>query len=79
MKQWFYAGIKKFHPILRKRILDSAFMQKYFLENSEYTVAQYPQIFFWGDKSSIEIKTLKEDLQYTKARSPKFAQLIRLL
>lgn len=77
MKQWFYAGIKKFHPILRKRILNSEFMQRYFLENSTYTVAQYPQIFFWGDKSSIEIKTLQKDLQYTKSQSPKLAQLIR--
>ena len=79
MKRWFYNGIYKFHPILRKQILNSGFMQKFFLKDSQYTVSYTPQIFFWGDKSSIEIRTLKEDLLYTKSQSPKMAQVVRTL
>ncbi len=77
MKQWFFNGIYNFHPVVRKQILNSAFMQKYFLNDSYYTISHSPQIFFWGDKSSIEIRTLKEELQYTKIQSPKIAQTIR--
>lgn len=77
MKRWFYNGIAKFHPILRKTALESEFIQKFLLENSKYTISYAPQIFFWGDKSSHEIKALKQDLMYTKTSSPFMAQLVR--
>ena len=77
MKRWFYNGITKFHPILREKALKSEFIQRFLLANSTYTIAPKPQIFFWGDKSALEIRALKEDLMYTKTSSPFLAQLVR--
>ena len=77
MKKWFYDGIAKFHPILRKTALNSEFIEKFLLENSKYTISYAPEIFFWGDKSSHEIRALKQDLMYTKTSSPFLAQLVR--
>jgi len=77
MKKWFYDGIAKFHPILRKTALNSEFIERFLLENSKYTISYAPQIFFWGDKSSHEIRALKQDLMYIKTSSPFMAQMVR--
>ena len=79
MKKWFFEGIQKTHPNMLNAFYESAFIQNKFLENGKYTLAKNPETFFWGDKSSEEIKVLDSKLKFTQIVSPKFAQTVRKL
>lgn len=77
MKNWFFDGVYKLHPELRKNFLESEFSQKHFLQDNCYTVAKEPIPFFWGNKSALELDRVLDGLDMTKLFSPKVAQMVR--
>ncbi len=76
-KEWFYDGIKKFHPYLKKNFEEDEFAKVKLLDNGKYTIKNTPEILYWGDLSKSEIKALNEDLDWLKFKSPKAAQFVR--
>ena len=79
MKDWFFDGIQKMHPNMVNAFNSSSFIQANFLEQGRYSLSGTPETFFWGDKSSNQIKALNTDLSITKMFSPKLAQTVRSL
>ncbi len=79
MKKWFFDGMHKMHPNMLNAFNSSEFINKNFLQNGKYSLAKYPEAFFWGDKSNKEIESLNSDLTFTKFFSPRLAQMVRSL
>ncbi len=79
MKNWFYDGMKKMHPYMKKEFSSSDFVNIHLLEQGKYRISQEPEAFFWGDKSREEISNLNYDLKMTKVFSPRLAQTVRTL
>ena len=77
MTEWFFDGMNKLHPKMKEAFLTSKYTQDKFLENGKYTIAENPEAFFWGDKSSEEIENINSDLNITKMFSPRLAQRVR--
>ena len=61
MRNWYMNGVKKLHPVLRSKFLNSTRIKKMFSKaNYEaVTIDEEPVIYFWGNKS-------KEDLEFLK-------------
>lgn len=79
MKKWFFDGMHKMHPNMLNAFSSSSFIHKKFLLDGKYSIAKYPEAFFWGDKSNKEIESLNSDLTFTKFFSPRLAQMVRSL
>ena len=79
MKNWFYKGVEKMHPNMYNAFSNSPFIYEKLFNNGEYKLSKYPETFFWGDKSKIEIESINTDLAITKIFSPKIAQSVRKL
>lgn len=79
MKKWFFDGMHKMHPNMLNAFSSSSFIHKNFLLDGKYSIAKYPEAFFWGDKSNKEIESLNSDLTFTKFFSPRLAQMVRSL
>ena len=77
MTKWFFDGMNKLHPKMKEAFSTSEYTQEKFLKNGEYTIAESPEAFFWGDKSSEEIENINSDLNITKMFSPRLAQRVR--
>lgn len=77
MKNWFYKGMHKMHPKMRKQFLESEFISEKFLENNKYTISTEPEAYFWGDKSIEGLELLNSDLSITEMFSPRLAQRVR--
>ena len=77
MKSWFFEGIQKFHPEMKKAFENDPFAYEKFLKNGKDTIKGEPVPFFWGDMSKVEIDALNQDLNLAKAFSPKISQLVR--
>ncbi len=76
-KQWFYDGINKFHPYLKKNFEEDEFARAKLLDNGKYVIKNCPEILYWGDLSKSEISALNKDLDWLKFKSPKAAQFVR--
>jgi len=77
MKNWFYKGMNKMHPKMRKQFLESEFISEKLLENNKYTISAEPEAYFWGDKSIEGLELLNSDLSITEMFSPRLAQRVR--
>ncbi|MBQ4077943.1 hypothetical protein IJD15_02030 [bacterium] len=77
MKNWFFNGMKKLHPQMSAKFSESEYIKNKLLDNGNYRIAEEPEAFFWGDKSSEEIENINTDLGITKMFSPRLAQRIR--
>ena len=77
MRNWFFQGINKLHPDMKKTLESSDFIQKNFLKNGQYKIDENPGVFFWGDKSINDLENVNEKLISLKMFSPKFAQMFR--
>lgn len=77
MQNWFFQGIKKLHPDMKKTFESSDFIRKTFLKNGEYKIDPIPGMFFWGDKSISDLENVDEKLISLSMFSPKIAQMFR--
>lgn len=74
-KEWFYSGINKFHPILKKTLENDPLTASKMLRG--YTIADSPSYIYWGNMSEKEIQSLQEKIELLNFKSPKMAQLTR--
>ncbi|MCM1264766.1 MAG: hypothetical protein NC200_01085 [Candidatus Gastranaerophilales bacterium] len=79
MKTWYENGVKKFHPVLRKKFVKNRTIKKYYSKRGGLNVAEEPVIFFWGDKSHKDLAFVKGQLDVSKAISSSGAYLVRSL
>lgn len=77
MKNWFFEGINKLHPEMKKSFETDPFTYERFLKSGEDTIKKEPVPFFWGDMSKIEMERLNQELNFAKMFSPKISQLVR--
>lgn len=74
-KSWFYDGINKFHPILKKTLESDPLTKEKMLRGLE--VSSTPEYVYWGEMSKAEINFLLEEINFLNLRSPKPAQFTR--
>lgn len=77
MQEWFFKGIKKLHPDMKKYLESSEFIQNTMLKNGQYEIDKLPGVFFWGDKSISDLENVDEKLISLGMISPKMAQVFR--
>lgn len=79
MKNWYEEGVKKLHPVLRKKFMSNSTIKKYYKMSGGLDVKEEPIIFFWGDKSKTDLDFVKSQLDISKAISSTGAFLVRNL
>ena len=79
MKNWYENGVKKLHPVIRKKFEHNSAIKKYYAELGGLNVNQEPIIFFWGDKSEKDLAYVKSQLDISKAISSSGAYIARSL
>ncbi len=62
MENWFFGGINKLHPHIKKEFEQSAFIKKYLLKDGKLQISQKPDTFFWGNKTLEDLNTVNEGL-----------------
>ena len=77
MKNWYEKGVKKLHPVMKKKFEKNKEIKKIFLNKQEYSVKSEPVIFFWGDKSKDDLDFVHKQLDISKALSPTMAYKMR--
>ena len=77
MQKWFFKGINKLHPVMKKTLKSSDFVKENMLKNNAYEIEDVPGVFFWGDKSISDLETVDERLITLSMISPKMAQVFR--
>lgn len=77
MKTWYEDGVRKLHPVLKKRFEKSKDMRKLFMNNEKYVIEKDPRIFFWGDLSKNDLDFVNRQLDISKALSPTIAYQVR--
>lgn len=78
MKNWYENGVKRLHPYMKKAFEKDPSAQKYFLKDGKYAINDYPSIFYWGDKSHLDLDFVEKDLAISKSFSSWSAYQIRL-
>lgn len=76
-KAHFEKQVEKIHPKIKKGLENDKLIQQIFLQNGKYVINPEPIVFYWGDKSLIEIEKIDEWLNQTKKSTPKMAQIAR--
>ena len=79
MKTWYENGVKKLHPVLRKKFLKNSAIKKYYKKIGGLEIKQEPVIFFWGYDSKKDLDFVKEHLEISKMVSSSGAYLVRNL
>jgi len=79
MQTWYENGVKKLHPVLRKRFLNNSTIKKYYYDDNTLNIKEQPVIFFWGDKSKTDLNYVKGQLDVSKAVSSTGAYIVRSL
>ena len=79
MKNWYEEGVRKLHPVLRKKFTDDKEIKAYYSQNGGLNVKEEPIIFFWGDKSKNDLDFVKNRLDISKAISSTGAYIVRSL
>lgn len=79
MKNWYENGVKKLHPVLRKKFEHNSAIKKYYAKLGGLNVDAEPVIFFWGDKSEKDLAFVKSQLDISKAISSSGAYFARSL
>jgi len=77
MQKWFFSGINKLHPVMKKTLESSDFVNKNMLGDGKYKIEENPGVFFWGDKSISDLENVDERLITLSMISPKMAQVFR--
>ncbi len=79
MKNWYTGGVKKLHPVLRKKILKNNQIKKYYASLGGLDIKKEPIIFFWGYNSKDDLNFVKSQLQISKMVSSSGAYIVRNL
>ena len=79
MKNWYENGVRKLHPVLKKKLLNNSDLKKYYSQIGGLNIKDEPVIFFWGDKSKVDLDFVKEQLDLSKAISSTGAYIVRSL
>ena len=79
MANWYENGVKKLHPILRKKILKNHSIKKYYSDLGGLNIEEKPVIFFWGYDSKNDLDFVKGQLEISKMVSSSGAYLVRNL
>ena len=79
MKTWYEDGVKKLHPMLRKKFLKNSAIKKYYKKLGGLDIKEEPVIFFWGYNSKRDLDFVKGNLEISKMVSSSGAYLVRNL
>ena len=79
MKNWYEKGVRKLHPILRKKFLKNRQIKKYYASLGGLDIKEQPVIFFWGYNSKDDLNFVKNQLEISKMVSSSGAYLVRNL
>lgn len=79
MKNWFEKGVKKLHPVLKKRFEENEQIKQLMLSSEGLNIAENPEIFFWGDLSKTDLEFVHQQLDISKNFSPTVAYQVRSL
>lgn len=79
MANWYENGVKKLHPILRKKFLKNRDIKKYYSNIGGLNIEEKPIIFFWGYDSRHDLEFVKSQLEISKMVSSSGAYLVRSL
>src|SRR5574344_1129099 len=77
MTNWFFQGIRKLHPEMKKSFENSYIIYDHLLEGGKYHIKDVPIPCFWGNLSHEEITAIEDELATTNIVSPKLAQTVR--
>lgn len=77
MHKWYVNGVKKLHPLLKKKFENNEEIKSFLSDNPEYKINNDPVIFFWGDKSKKDLDFVHNQLDISKALSPTIAYKVR--
>ncbi len=78
MKDWYIRGVKKLHPVMKKKFERNHTIKKWTKDN-KLVINEKPQIFFWGYDSKTDLDFVKDRLNISKAISSTLAYEIRSL
>lgn len=79
MKNWYEKGVKKLHPVLRKKFLKNRQIKKYYSQFGGINIKEEPVIFFWGYNSKDDLDFVKSQLEISKMVSSSGAYIVRNL
>ena len=79
MKNWYETGVRRLHPVLKKKFLKNKDIKKYYSQIGGLNIKDEPVIFFWGDKSKADLDFVKEQLSLSRAISSSGAYIARNL
>ena len=79
MANWYEKGVKKLHPVLRKKFLKNRSIKKYYSNIGGLNIEEEPVIFFWGYDSKNDLDFVKGQLEISKMVSSSGAYLVRSL
>lgn len=78
MKNWYETGVKKLHPVLKKRFEKNKNTKVWFNpKNGIYKINEEPVIFFWGYNSQNDLNFVKSNLDLSRAISSFMAYKVR--
>lgn len=76
-KESFEKDVQKMHPQMVKGFEEDPFICSNFLKNGKYKINPEPVVFYWGDKSLVEVEQIDKDLLSAKKYTPKIAAKVR--
>ena len=79
MKNWYETGVRKLHPVLKKKFIKNSDIKKYYSQLGGLNIKDEPIIFFWGDKSKTDLDFVKRQLSVSKTISSSGAYIARSL
>ena len=79
MANWYEKGVKKLHPVLRKKFLKNRAIKKYYSQLGGLNINEEPVIFFWGYDSKNDLDFVKSQLEISKMVSSSGAYIVRNL
>ena len=79
MKNWYEKGVKKLHPVLRKKMLNNRAIKHYYSKIGSLNIKEEPVIFFWGYESKNDLDFVKKQLEVSKMVSSSGAYIVRNL
>ena len=79
MRDWYYKGVNKLHPVMRKKFLKNRAIKKYYNNIGKLNIKEEPVIFFWGYNSKQDLDYVKGQLELSKMVSSSGAYLVRSL
>jgi hypothetical protein len=79
METWYEKGVRKLHPVLRKKFLNNHAIKNYYSKLGGLAIKEEPVIFFWGYDSKNDLDFVKYQLEFSKMVSSSGAYIVRSL